>query len=85
MLRQAEPRRRTLGVAALGLFVVATIGITAASGTPERSPECVQLARMVAGREHTMLDGRRFRETERQAYRVCVQDPAVFRKLIRFG
>jgi hypothetical protein len=45
----------------------------------------VQLARIVAGREHTMLDSRRFRDTERQAYHVCVQDPAVFRKLIRFG
>jgi hypothetical protein len=85
MLRQIDPRRRTLAVAASGLFVLATIGITAASGKPERSPECVQLARIVAGREHTMLDSRRFRDTERQAYHVCVQDPAVFRKLIRFG
>lgn len=85
MLRQTESGRRTLWVAALGLSVLATIGITAASGKPERSPECAQLARMVAGRGHTMLDGQRFRDTERQAYSVCVQDPAVFRKLIRFG
>lgn len=85
MLRQTESHRRTIGVAALGAFVLAIIGITAASGAPERSPECVQLARLVAGREHTMLDGQRFRDTERQAYNVCVQDPAVFRKLIRVG
>lgn len=83
MQRQIERHRQAAAVAALGLLTMATIGISAATGIAERSPECVQLARVVAGREHTMLDSRRFRETEKQAYSVCARDPAAFRKLIR--
>lgn len=85
MLRQFRKHRQATAVVALGMLVLATIGISAATGKAERSPECVQLARIVAGREHTMLDSRRFVETERQAYSVCARDPAAFRKLIRFS
>jgi len=85
MLRQLERHRQATAVVGLGLLVLATIGISAATGKAERLPECVQLARIVAGREHTMLDSQRFRATERQAYGVCAQDPAAFRKLIRFS
>jgi hypothetical protein len=83
MLRQLKRHRQASAVVGLGMLVLATIGISAAMGKAERLPECVQLARIVAGREHTMLDSRRFVETERQAYGVCAQDPAAFRKLIR--
>jgi len=85
MLRQFRKHRQATAVVALGMLVLATIGISAATGKAERLPECVQLARIVAGREHTMLDSRRFVETERQAYGVCAQDPAAFRKLIRIS
>jgi len=83
MLRHIKSCRRAYGVVLVAGMAIVTIGVTAAAGKPERSPECVQLARIVAGREHTMLDGRRFRETEQQAYGVCARDPAAFRKLIR--
>ena len=83
MLRQFDTHRQAMAMVAVGLLVMVTIGISAATGKAERSPECVQLARIVAGREHTMLDSRRFRETEQQAYGVCARDPAAFRKLIR--
>jgi len=85
MLRQIEKHRHVIGMAGLGLFALATIGITAAAGKTERSTECAQLARIVAGHGRTMLDGRRIPPTERQAYNVCVQDPAAFRRLVRFG
>jgi capsule polysaccharide export protein KpsC/LpsZ len=83
MLRQFERHRRATAVVAFGMLLLATIGLSAATGKAERSPECAQLARIVAGREHTMLDSQRFVETEQQAYGVCAQDPATFRKLIR--
>lgn len=85
MLRQMERHRQAAAVVGLGMLALATIGISAATGKAERSPECVQLARIVAGREHTMLESRRFVETERQAHSICAQDPAAFRKLIRIG
>jgi hypothetical protein len=83
MLRQAIGRHHALVLTTMGIMVVATIGISAATGKVERSPECAHLARLVAGREHSILDSQRFRETEQQAYGVCARDPAAFRKLIR--
>ncbi len=85
MLRQLKRHRQATAVVGIGMLVLATIGISAAAGKAERSPECVQLARIVAGREHTLLESRRFVETERQADSICAQDPAAFRKLIRIG
>ncbi|MBI4999006.1 MAG: hypothetical protein HZC22_19310 [Rhodocyclales bacterium] len=85
MLRQLKRHRQATAVAGIGMLALATIGLSAANGKAERSPECVQLARIVAGREHTMLESRRFVETERQAYSICAQDPAAFRKLIRIS
>lgn len=83
MLRQTIGHHHAWVLTTMGAMVVATIGISAATGKVERSPECAHLARLVAGREHSMLDSQRFRETEQQAYGVCARDPAAFRKLIR--
>lgn len=83
MLRQMDKRLQTAVIATIGLFAAATIGISAATGKAEHSPECAQFARLVAAREHSMLDSQRFRDTEQQAYGVCARDPAAFRKLIR--
>lgn len=86
MMKQPDNNyRQGAGLVLVAAVTVAMIGISAAIGKAERSPECVQLARIVAGREHSMLDSQRFRDTEQQAYRVCTQDPAAFRKLIRIG
>jgi predicted trehalose synthase len=41
------------------------------------------VARSVANRAHSMLDGTRFRATQRQAYGICVSDPAAFRRIVR--
>jgi hypothetical protein len=83
MLRQTIGRHHVWVLTTMVVMVAATIGISAATGKVERSPECEHLARLVAGREHSMLDSQRFRETEQQAYGVCARDPAAFRKLIR--
>ncbi len=83
MLRQMDKRQKAAVLATMGLLVVTTIGISAATGKGTHSPECVQLARIVASREHSMLDSQRFRDTEEKAYSLCVVEPAVFRKLIR--
>jgi hypothetical protein len=83
MLRHIKSCRRAYGVVLVAGMAIVTIGVTAAAGKPERSPECAHLARIVAGREHTMLDGERFRATERQAYDICAADTPAFRKLIR--
>lgn len=80
-----ESRRQGGALALVAVAFMATIGISAAIGKGERLPECAQLARLVAGRQHSMLDGQRFRDTERQAYSVCARDPAAFRKLVRVG
>lgn len=55
----------------------------ASAGRTETDPECASLARVVAGRSHSILDGDRYRATERQAYAVCVSDPAAFRRIVR--
>ncbi len=85
MRKQLDQHFRNSALFAIGLSSVAIVGISAAIGKADRSPECVQLARIVAGREHSMLDSRRFRDTERQAYGVCARDPVAFRKLIRIS
>jgi hypothetical protein len=83
MWRQLDRHFRDGVLLAIALSTVALIGISAAIGKAERLPECAQLARIVAGREHSMLDSRRFLDTEQQAYSACARDPAAFRKLIR--
>lgn len=66
----------------LGTVLIVGIGVSGAT-TREASPECALLARSVAGRTHAMLDGARFRATERQAYAICVSDPAAFHRIVR--
>jgi hypothetical protein len=66
-----------LGVAAL------VASLPAADAHVRASSECANLSRIVAGRSHSMLDGRVFRSTEQQAYRTCVSDPAAFRRIVR--
>jgi hypothetical protein len=83
MLRQTADRHHSLVMATMGIMLIATIGISVATGKVEDSPECAHLARLAAGRDHSLLDSQRFREAERQAYGVCARDPAAFRKLIR--
>lgn len=85
MLRQLDRRCRARVLAVTALLALAMIGITAARGKALRSPECAQLARIVASRAHSLLDSQRFRKTELQAYSVCARDPAAFRKLIRIS
>ena len=85
MLRQVTERYHVWVLTTMVFMVIATIGISAATGEVERSPECAHLARLVASREHSMLDSQRFRDTEQQAYGVCARDPAAFRKLIRIS
>jgi hypothetical protein len=71
-------------VAGVILYLSAMGAGTASTGSRmESSPECARLARAVASRSHSILDGARVRATERQAYDVCAADPAAFRRLVR--
>jgi len=45
--------------------------------------ECGSAARIVANRSHTMLETAAFRQVRDQAYRVCLADPAAFRRILR--
>jgi hypothetical protein len=83
MRRQIDKHFRDGVLLAIGFFVVAMIGISLAKGRMEQSPGCSQLARIVAGQEHSAPDSRRFFDVERQAYGICARDPAAFRKLLR--
>jgi hypothetical protein len=85
MQRQLDKRLRIGVLLTAILSALGIIGISAAIGKAEPSPDCAQLARIVAGREHSMLDSRRFHNTERQAYSVCARDPASFRKMLRIS
>jgi hypothetical protein len=70
----------------LGLLFPYTHKPVAGSGAMvNASPECTQLARMVAGRNHSMLDGggASYRAIEHQAYQVCIGDPVAFRRMLR--
>ena len=54
----------------------------AAGAGREVNPKYVALARVVAGRAHSMFDSERYRATERQAYDVCRTDPVAFRRIV---
>jgi hypothetical protein len=96
-LRELDPRigppfeLRTLlpvVLAATMAGAVAYVGAnrvgTASAGSQRKSnPECAGMARSIANRAHSMLDGTHFRATERQAYGICTADPAAFRRIIR--
>ncbi len=72
-------------VGAVVLSVMATAGISVAKGKSLRSSECVQLARMVAGRQHPTERDPYAWQIEKQAYAICARDPVTFRRLIRAG
>lgn len=76
-----------LASAVLTLFAVywliGTESAKASAGRTETDPVCASLARVVAGRAHSILESDRYRATERQAYAVCIGDPAAFRRIVR--
>ena len=51
--------------------------------TAHESPECASLARAVANRNHSMMEGAAARATVNQAYQICMSDPAAFRRMLR--
>lgn len=72
------------GVAILAVLWAAVDTAASAGGAGRLDdPQCAAMARVVAGRSHSMFDGQRFRATERRAYGVCIADPTAFRRLIR--
>lgn len=70
---------------ACAVVYLAAMGVGRASVGSQResNPECASMARSVANRAHSMLDGIRFRATERQAYGICASDPPAFRRIVR--
>jgi hypothetical protein len=66
-----------------GLWATATMSHSAPGNARETDPQCAALARVVAGRNHSMFDGRRYRATEQRVYGLCIADPAAFRRLVR--
>ena len=86
----ATPGRRLIAgaVFAVATGLIALAGLWS-SGAPvvagagrEVNPKCVALARVAAGRAHSMFDSERYRATERQAYEVCRADPVAFRRIV---
>jgi hypothetical protein len=82
-----EPRL-ALPLTLAGLVAMLAIAATAASHQPvfdrfSESAECAGLARTVARHTQSMLDGQEFRTTANQAYKVCLNDPAAFRHIVR--
>lgn len=65
------------------LSVVLAVGISAAWTGGDLRPDCASMARAVASRNHSMLDGVGFRATARQAESVCLADPVAFRRITR--
>lgn len=61
--------------------IAATHYVTESSVPP--TAECASLARTVASRNHSMLEGRATRDTVQHAYQVCLNDPAAFRRIVR--
>jgi hypothetical protein len=55
----------------------------AATATDPESLECASLARAVANRNHSMMEGTAARATVNQAYQICMTDPAAFRRILR--
>jgi hypothetical protein len=73
-----------------GMWVVATGGIMLgglALSTLDRHAgdpvECRNSARIVANRSHAMFEPAAFQQVRDQAYRVCLADPAAFRRILR--
>ena len=70
-------------IALAGLWSSGAPVVAGAAGVGrEVNPKCVALARVVAGRAHSMFDDERYRATERQAYDVCRTDPVAFRRIV---
>lgn len=83
MLRQKSQARTLWGLGAATAALLVLVGLGAPKGKAAQVPECVQLSRLVASHQHSLLDGARFRQTQQHAYRICAADPAAFRRLIR--
>ena len=74
------------GAAALilsGLWMTAASPSDSGQAVRADDPQCAALARVVAGRSHSILDGQRYRATERRAYGLCAADPSAFRRIVR--
>lgn len=80
------PYLMAAGAAAIilaGLWTTATMPFATQSAAREANPQCAAMARVVAGRSHSMFDGQRYRATERRVYALCTADPAAFGRLVR--
>jgi hypothetical protein len=74
-----------VGVVGVAYSWMGTVPLAApaAEQVREDNPKCAALARVVAARSHSIFDAERYRATERQAYEVCVANPAAFRHIVR--
>ncbi len=77
---------RALPASSVLFLVVGIGGLIFAASTDWTIPiDCIALARSVAARNYSILDGEPFRKVQRQAYRTCLGDPVAFARLMRRG
>ena len=76
---------RTRSLFVIGMLLIVTMLLAVSFNATQVSPagECESLARIVARRTHSMLDGEPFRHTQLSAYRTCLGDPSAFRRMLR--
>lgn len=84
----ASKSRTALPLIGGGFIVLFGVGVmstgqTGMKDSRQESAECANAARIVAGRTHSMLEGRAFRTAADQVYRICVSDSAAFRRIVR--
>ena len=65
------------------LVVAMLPGTTISASQVTTAMECESLARVVAHRNYSMLEGDSLRKTQLSAYRTCVADPLAFRRMLR--
>jgi hypothetical protein len=81
---QATPiRAGLLMVIFVPLAVTILFGSSLDASHVAAATECESLSRVVANRNHSMLDGDSLRKTQLSAYRTCIADPSAFRRLMR--
>jgi hypothetical protein len=74
---------RGMWVVATGGIMVGGVALLALDRHAADPVECGNAARIVANRSHAMFETATFLQVRDQAYRICLADPAAFRRILR--
>ena len=71
-------------LAGFGLSAIARHTTSDQDRVVAEAAECAHLTRIVTRRDNSMLSGKAaYHATENRIYRVCLSDPAAFKRLVR--